>query len=402
MNKEFDAIQDDVRLNFDLDAHALSVGLYVADYSMADRWSLGNNLLMDVSNRPRRLSLPGVTDPNGFTSYAGFNLLTDYDAKAYSLYAADEWEVTDALRFDFGVRYDTQDIEGTLREGSTTVAPNVPTDLDGNPATTYDRGVSVIGANRRTVDEDFDNTAWSIGFNYEFTPQHAMFGHYTDSAKLPHFDDVRNGVLLKDEVTNIELGYKASIDKLVVFATLFQTEFDNVPFSDILANGQTVVRRAETRTRGIELEGEFQPIRDLGVRFSITQQDPEYQNFTGAKADNTGNTIRRIPKTMVRVTPTYTFMEGAARAYFTYTYASKRYANDENTIELPSYYELDGGAMLDVGAWTFQITGDNLTDEIGLTEGNPRTDVGAGGIGNIYMVRPLFGRSYMGSVTYRF
>ncbi|MET0534930.1 MAG: TonB-dependent receptor, partial [Steroidobacter sp.] len=402
VNKEYDALQDDVRLNFDLDTHALSVGLYLADYSMADRWSLGNNILMDVSNRPRRLLLSGVTDPNGFTSYASFNLMTDYDAMAYSLYAADEWQVTDALRFDFGVRYDTQDIEGTLREGSGNVAPGVPTDLDGNPATTYDRGVSIIGANRRTVDEDFDNTGYSLGFNYEFTPDQGIFGHYTDSAKLPHFDDVRNGVLLKDEVTNIELGYKMSARNLVVFATLFQTEFDNVPFADILANGQTAVRRAETRTRGVELEGELQPIDALGVRFSITQQDPEYQNFTGASTDNTGNTIRRIPKTMVRITPTYTFMEGAGRAYFTYTYAGKRFANDENTIELPSYYELDAGAMLDIGAWTLQVTADNLTDEIGLTEGNPRTDVGAGGIGNIYMVRPLFGRSYMGSVTYRF
>lgn len=402
VNKEYDAIQDDVRLNFDLDTHALSVGLYLADYGMKDRWSLGNLLLMDVSNRPHRLALPGVTDAAGFTKYSTFNLLTDYDATAYSLYAADEWQVTDALRLDFGVRYDTQDIEGTIRAGSGEVAPGVPTDLDGNPATTYDRGVSLIGANRRTVDEDFDNTAFSIGFNYELTPQQAMFGHYTDSAKLPHFDDVRNGVLVKDQVTNVELGYKASLDTLVVFATLFQTEFDNVPFQDILSDGTTIVRRAETRTRGIELEGEFQPIDALGVRFSITQQDPKYQNFTGSVADNTDNVIRRIPKTMVRVTPTYTFMEGAGRAYFTYTHAGKRYANDENTIELPSYNKLDAGVMFDVGDWTFQVSGDNLTDEVGLTEGNPRTDVGAGGIGNIYMVRPLFGRSFMGSVTYRY
>jgi outer membrane receptor protein involved in Fe transport len=357
---------------------------------------------MDVSNRPRRLALPGVTDANGFTKYSTFNLLTDYDATAYSLYAADEWQVTDALRFDFGVRYDTQDIEGTIRAGSSEVAPDVPTDLDGNPATTYDRGVSVIGSNRSTVDEDFDNTAFSIGFNYEFTPRHAMFGHYTDSAKLPHFDDVRNGVLQKDQVTNIELGYKASLDTLVVFATLFQTEFDNVPFQDILANGQTIVRRAETRTRGIELEGEYQPIDALGIRFSITQQDPTYEGFTGSAAGNTGNVIRRIPKTMARITPTYTFLDGAARAYFTYTYAGKRYANDENTIELPKYNKLDAGVMFDIGGnWTVQVTGDNLTDEVGLTEGNPRTDVGSGGIGNIYMVRPLFGRSFMGSVTYR-
>ncbi len=402
VNKEYDAIQDDLRLNLNLETHAVTFGLYLADYSMKDAWSLGNQILMDVSNRPRRLALPGVTDPSGFTKYSTFNLLTDYDATAYSLYAADEWQVTDALRFDFGVRYDAQDIEGTIRAGSSEVAPGVPTDLDGNPATTYDRGVSLIGANRSTVDEDFDNTAFSIGFNYEFTPRQAMFGHYTDSAKLPHFDDVRNGVTVKDQVTNIELGYKASIDSLVVFATLFQTDFDNVPFQDILSNGQTVVRRAETRTRGIELEGEFQPIDALGIRFSITQQDPTYEGFSGSAAGNTGNVIRRIPKTMARITPTYTFMDGAARAYFTYTYAGKRYANDENTIELPKYTKLDAGVMFDVGGnWTFQVTGDNLTDEVGLTEGNPRTDVGSGGIGNIYMVRPLFGRSFMGSVTYR-
>lgn len=402
VDKEYQAIQDDVRLNFALDTHALSVGLYLADYSMKDRWSLGNNLLMDVSDRPRRLLLPGVTDAAGFTQYSTFNLLTDYDATAYSLYAADEWQVTDALRFDFGVRYDTQDIEGTIRAGDGEVAPGVPNDIDGNPATTYDRGVSLIGSNSRRVDEDFDNTAFSIGFNYEFTPQHAMFGHYTDSAKLPHFDDVRNGVLEEDQVTNIELGYKTSLDMLVVFATLFQTEFDNVPFTDILADGSTVVRRAETRTRGIELEGEFQPFDALAVRFSITQQDLEYLNFSGSATDNTGNTIRRIPETMGRLTPTYTFMDGAARAYFTYSYMGKRFANDENTIVLPKFHKFDAGVMFDVGDWTFQVSGDNLTDEIGLTEGNPRTDVGATGVGNIYMVRPLFGRSYMGSVTYRY
>jgi hypothetical protein len=49
-----------------------------------------------------------------------------------------------------------------------------------------------------------------------------------------------------------------------------------------------------------------------------------------------------------------------------------------------------------------QLTGDNLTDEVGLTEGNPRTDVGAGAAGSIYVARPLFGRSFTGSVTYRY
>src|SRR5690606_37621736 len=32
VNKEYDAIQNDLRLNLDLDAHALTFGLYLADY----------------------------------------------------------------------------------------------------------------------------------------------------------------------------------------------------------------------------------------------------------------------------------------------------------------------------------------------------------------------------------
>ena len=120
----------------------------------------------------------------------------------------------------------------------------------------------------------------------------------------------------KDEVTNIELGYKISLDRLALFATLFQTEFDNVPFHGHPRRRQTrSVRRAETRTRGIELEGEFQPLDALNVRFSMTQQDPSIANFTGyRRVDNTGNTIRRIPKTMGGSRrPTCSWKNAAAR-----------------------------------------------------------------------------------------
>ena len=46
------------------------------------------------------------------------------------------------------------------------------------------------------------------------------------------------------------------------------------------------------------------------------------------------------------------------------------------------------------------LTGDNLTDEIGLTEGNPRT-LGSQGAG-VILARPILGRSFRLSVGYRF
>ena len=44
---------------------------------------------------------------------------------------------------------------------------------------------------------------------------------------------------------------------------------------------------------------------------------------------------------------------------------------------------------------------DNLLADRLLARGQSLTLLGAGGIGNNYMVRPLFGRSFMGSVAYR-
>jgi outer membrane receptor protein involved in Fe transport len=395
INKEYTAIQDDLRVTFDLGSNALTLGAYIADFGMKDRWSLGNQLLMDVRSRPHRLLLPGATDPEGFTSYSTSNLLTDYDGLTYSAYVSNEWSVTDALRIDVGIRYDNQRIKGTLREGT-------PHDLDGNPATLWDNSASLIDGAFRRVNEDFNKTAFSVGFNYEFTPHHAFFGHYTDAAKLPHFDDVRNGVLTRDDITNIELGYKTSLGTLAAFFTLFQTEFDNVPFQDILPDGTTSVRQAKTRTRGLEVEGEWRPADMFSLGVSVTVQDPKYRSIRGLpQAD--GNRIRRIPKQYLRLMPTLHVLDDRARIYFTFVRAGKRFSNDINTVELPSYSKLDGGVIFDINdAFTVQFTADNITNEVGLTEGNPRSDLDATGIGTLYMARPLFARSFTLEGTVRF
>jgi iron complex outermembrane receptor protein len=402
VGKEYEATQDDLRLNLSTGDHFLTFGAYLADYSMSDRWSLGNLLLMDVSDRPNRLLLPGVTDPSGFTQYSFFNLAADYDATQYALYIADEWQVSEPLRIDFGVRYDKLEVDASISNATTA-------DLDGNAATAWDNGTSLAGTVRTTSSPDFDHVGFSAGFNYELTEQHAIFGHYTEAAKLPHFDDIRGGSLQDDEVTNIELGYKTMLTNLSLFATLFQTKFDNVFFNDVLADGSTARRNAATRTRGIELEGVYQPVEAFRVTLSLTQQEPEYRDFivrneqTGTTSNLSGNRIRRIPETIARITPAYSFMGERGQVYLTWSYYGKRFSNDENSIELPSYDKLDAGVIFEAtDRLRLQLTGENLTDEVGLTEGNPRTDVGAGGIGSVYTARPLFGRSVLASATMRF
>jgi outer membrane receptor protein involved in Fe transport len=80
-----------------------------------------------------------------------------------------------------------------------------------------------------------------------------------------------------------------------------------------------------------------------------------------------------------------------------------RFANDENSIELPPYTKLDAGIQYVLNEnWSAQLNVDNLSNEVGLTEGNPRTDVGAGGIGQLYNARTLVGRSLTLAVRYSF
>ncbi len=394
--KRFRALQNDSRVTFSTDAHDLSIGVYAADYSMADRWSLGNLLLTDVSDRPERLFLPGVTDIAGFTRYSFLNLRADYDARAWALYAADEWSVNERLRLDFGLRYDVEDVHAAISNGVGEV------DLDGNPATPWDRA-ALAGPDRRVVDADFDHLGWSAGFNFGLDDGRALFGHFTRSAKLPHFDDIRNGIRTKDRVTNAELGYKVSLDELALFLTAYRTDFDNVPFTDILVDGSTVVRRAQTRTFGLELEGIYEPVETVAVQFSVTLQDPEYRGFTGTSVDNSGNAVRRIPQSMIRLVPSVAFAAGRGSAFVSLAHYGRRYANDENTIRLPAYLKLDAGVAYSFNdSWSAQLNVDNLSNEVGLTEGNPRTDVGAGGLGQLYNARALFGRSLVLAVRYDF
>ncbi|MEX2125857.1 MAG: TonB-dependent receptor [Woeseia sp.] len=396
IGKEYKALQNDTRLNFVVSEHDLTVGAYFADFSMSDRWSLGNLLLTDVRDRPQRLFLPGVTDPLGFTRYSFLNLLADYDGAIASLYVADEWEVSDRLRLDLGLRVDAETIDSSISNGIEDV------DLDGDAATTYDIA-SLAGTERTDRSEDFSHYGYSAGFNYELTDRHAIFGHLTRSAKLPHFDDIRNGITSKDRVTNVELGYKTSYDNLAMFLTAYRTEFDNVPFNDIQSDGSIVVRRARTQAYGLELEGVYEPVETVAVQFSVTLQDPEYRNFFGASLDNSGNQVRRIPRLMIRAVPSIQFAGGRGRAFLSLSHSGERFANDENTIELPSYLKMDAGVQYAFNErWTAQLNVDNLSNEVGLTEGNPRTDVGASGVGQLYNARALFGRSLAFSVRYNF
>jgi outer membrane receptor protein involved in Fe transport len=93
------------------------------------------------------------------------------------------------------------------------------------------------------------------------------------------------------------------------------------------------------------------------------------------------------------VTPedTQEFAWGTITEYMTYEHIGQRYQDSSGLNPLGSYWDLAAGLVANYGEnWEFRVAGSNLTNEIGLTEGNARVG------GNAVVNNVGFGRSILG------
>jgi outer membrane receptor protein involved in Fe transport len=114
--------------------------------------------------------------------------------------------------------------------------------------------------------------------------------------------------------------------------------------------------------------------------------------------------VQRQPKWQWRVSPAYSVefgSESKATLFTSVTYIGDRFSDVQNAQLLPNYYKWDAGLTVDVTKRiTLQASVDNITETIGLTEGNPRT-IGSQGSG-VILARPILGRSALFSASYHF
>ncbi len=403
VDKEIESFTNETRVSFDLaDRHTLTVGAYYADYSSRDRWFLGNEMLLAMEPNARRIDVTldnGVTvTREGFTGGPFFALDADYDGENLAGFAAHEWEITSALRLDAGVRYEEQKVDALISNAATV-------DLDGDPATLYNNSVSVLDGTYRRLRFDDDQVSWTAGLNYTLNEVASVFGRVNSGFFFPQFDNLRDGQDTTQQVDQYEIGLKSGNDFFDLYLTGFYNEFDGLQFqvfSDIDGDGipDNVTAVGGSRAYGIEFEGAIRPFEGFELAVTGNWVDAKYRNF-GA---NSGNEVRRQPDLQYRLTPSYYLPGGWAdlRFHLTWTHVGDRYSDPENLQPIPSYDTIDAGVAAYVGDhWEFRLTGSNLTDEIGLTEANPRV-IGDASSGDVFLGRPIYGRAWELSAAYRF
>ncbi|MEZ4886987.1 MAG: TonB-dependent receptor [Chitinophagales bacterium] len=402
------------------DDHIFTTGVYLSEFSDKTQRHWANLLLEVRDDNAQRLNLDfynrdgeliSTVTHNGFTTYQAFNIWENNTGKArvLAVFADEQWTINPHLSLNAGLRYETLSASGSLEN----------TDIfDLNPSnSTYRNPVlSEILFGNNTFDYygwSFNDFAASLGLNYNITKDMSAYARTTKGYRMPDFDNWQarqsDGGQTED-VLLLESGYKYSAPKIAFFGALFFTSISNQLTTDnsIDTLGNVLPFRTRgSQTIGTELEVTSRPIKNLRVDVKATLQQATYKVADSQELPNLppidGNQVKRIPNVFFTLMPSYEYR--TLKFFGTIQYFGNRFSDETNTANLPAFTNLNIGVSVSTPlksqrVISFLVHAQNLTNTIGLTEGNPRI-IGTRAT-STRLARPILGRSVIVSSTLSF
>lgn len=390
--------------------HTITLGLYADSYSSTDNWDIGNPILQDVSSgRPINVTLNNgavLTNGGGYTGGAGYLLNENGNASDTAVFIHDDWKVTDNLNLNAGVRTERSRVDLTTVVGGT--GPNA------NPLNVYNTGnaaFSAPGTTTTAYSDTFHLNSYMVGGNFKLAKNTSVFASESYGGSTPNFDELRgtNPASPPPNVTvrQFEIGLKTATPLYSAYVTVFHNTFDNLFLSQILNSGAAQNTTGDSRATGLTYELAVRPFKNFQLSMSGDLQRAYYYGYNNTLfPDVNGNAAVRQPNEQFRLMPSYKIPMGdnSLKFYGSWNYVGLRYSDQQNTQVLPSYQTIDAGAILEVGdKLEFRLTGTNLNNELGITEGNVHgSNTGSLNGQNLVIGRPLFGRELKLSAMYRF
>lgn len=420
---------NDIKLTKTLDTsigqHNLTGGFYYSDYSY-NQTAVTGSLLVNVKNNPDALNIEalnaagqviGSVTENGFLSYGAGTPNGSLSGHSSAFYFADSWKITPNFTIDGGVRRVIRTQNGVQGVVSAPANAN-PANPNGPLAA---RSVTGIGS-YIPRSESLKGTSWTAAASYIFSPKANVFARYTSTFSFPRFDTILLGATLPGSTTPLpvtdvkqaEAGFKFNSRFFTATITVFQSKFDNLnggtqvinPLSGATTNSNILF---SSRTRGLELEAIVRPLPGLEIAANGMLQDPKIisvTTLTGAvAASSQGGDITRVPRAQLSIMPTYHFEIAGTKAsvYGNFFTIGRRFQDASNLSRLPAYSTLDLGASVEIRGFELRGAVNNVTNAVGLTEGNARAPVIGSGTGvlDATVGRSIFGRNFTVSLMKR-
>ncbi|MDE2225470.1 MAG: TonB-dependent receptor plug domain-containing protein [Xanthomonadaceae bacterium] len=424
IQKRLKSLNNDLRISKEIfSGNTLTAGLYLARYTDHDNWSLGNNMLMlnQPNTQPIGLTYQQngqtivVANPQGFYNFNGnYNIVEAGTATNKAFYLSDSWTIGPWL-LQAGGRVENMDVRQRTCNRS-----NV--DLDGNPNTLYDNATPVCNGTWDMEHYDKTHPSFTAGANYQFNDHMSA---YVRANTGGHFDDFDNGIrgangnfAPMQKIKNMEAGFKYGSETLFVDVSIYHRLFTGLQYQETTPSGVPIsaISNYGANTHGLDFNGTWSPIENLHLKLVADYMDGHYSHNDSCQpfVDINGNPqcvridgapLQRQPKVRYLFMPSYTLPTswGSVTGFLTYEYAGQRFEDQTGLQPLGTFHTLGGGILADYGPnWQFRLQGTNLTNAIGLTEGNARFTGKNTGIGGVILARPLTGREVFFQAKYRF
>lgn len=392
----------------------LSGNFYFSSFSNLTSRDWGSTLLEVTSNQPRALNLEALNPDStlayqltdqGFTTYQSLDTYLNSKGNAWVVagFTHGKYFFTPNTAIDAGFRYEQLYANGVIE--NTQLYNLNPYDVTNFVLESVRYGDSTFQA----YDVSKADIAWSIGFQHLFTPLSSAYIRVSDGFRMPDFDNWQNGQYnggLIERIFQSELGYKYASDRYAFLFSGFYSYISNQVTTQATIDDEGNLIPPLTRN-ALSYGGEFEVAAELwgglSVKATATLQKATYdinpsQEFIPGYEVN-GNDVKRIPNVFFVLQPAYDYK--GFQLFGTAQYIGQRFSNEINTDILPAFASFNLGCSYKYKSYTLLLHAQNLTNSIGLTEGNPRviTDVSQE---PYRMARPILGRSVIGSVAYQF
>jgi outer membrane receptor protein involved in Fe transport len=420
IHKRIQSISNEFHISKDLfDGNTLTLGNYTAVYSEFHQEDDGLNMLMQAKSNPNPIVLTAtdgthtyqLTDGQGLfwnnqpQSWMAFN--EKWHAMTTALFAADTWNIGN-WRFDGGLRVQYINIGGWFQNTASG-------DLDANPYTVYNNDAEYLIDSFQHPSYSKTAPSWTVGANYAINNNVSVYARVNDGVFLPTFDDVQPLPSTPvEKIHNVELGFKYQSPWIYADISAYRRLFYGVPYSITLDTGQINLVYGST-TKGVNTQVMVKPFEHFSVALSGNYMDGHYSGYAGCVpyvaqdgsnqcSSINGMDMDRQPRVQYRVTPAYEIPTswGSMKFWVTYEHVGNRYSDQLQQQPLGTYYDLAIGAIANIGQnWMLTLRGTNVTNQIGITEGNARLFGFASG-GGVILARSIEGREINFQAKYKF
>jgi outer membrane receptor protein involved in Fe transport len=391
-------------------------GMYYSQHISGDQ-SAVSNIINDVANGSNIYDIValnaaggvvGTLSNNGIIGYGDWGQgISSSTTTSGSFYFNDELTVWNRLHLDFGLRYESEST--TQLTGNATPAP-VPAGTAG-----------LLQVNNNAFNGTFNQTSggdsptsYTVGLNYTILSNLSVYGRYAVGYQTQGENQATSITLYEGGVTYSGYGLLGTV-------RLFRTEFDNQNYSGIdLADPSISTNfEANSDTNGVDIDVVYRPTFEALHAFSVhgqaTFQKSSFSNvfigetINGQIVNNSAATFydgkvpQRTPETLFTITPTYDLPYHLGTVYLRYKYIGKIFADSGDGLALPSYGVLSlGGNITITPRLTLNVSVDNVTNAIGLTEGNPRQGNTQAIVNGYFYGRGIIGTNVLSSLTFKF